>query len=77
MELSGLTDREVKVNVDVHRLETFELSFYDIESAIASENVSMSGGDVKLGESRRTIRVVGEFENVKEIENIVVKNEDQ
>ncbi len=77
VEISGLNEREVKINVDMHKLTDFELSFNDIENAVSSENVSMSGGDLRLGNSRRTIRVIGEFQDVKEIESIIVKYEDQ
>jgi len=77
VEISGLNEREVKINVDPHKLESFELSFDDIENAVASENISMSGGDIRMGGSRRTLRVLGEFNSIAEIENIVVKNENQ
>ncbi len=53
------------------------MSFGDIENAIASENVSISGGDIRTDGTRRTLRVIGEFKNAKEMENIVVKNENQ
>jgi len=77
VEISGLNEREVQINVDPLKLESFELSFDDIENAIAAENISMSGGDIRVNGSRRTLRVIGEFQNVKEMENIVVKNENQ
>ena len=35
VELTGLNEREVKINVDPLKLESFELSFGDIENAIA------------------------------------------
>ncbi|MBN3035521.1 MAG: efflux RND transporter permease subunit [Bacteroidales bacterium] len=77
VEISGLNDREVKVNVDRHRLETYELNFDDIEGAIAAENISMSGGELKMDDTRLSIRIVGEFKRVTEISNIIVKSEDQ
>ncbi len=73
--LIGINEREMQINVDMHKLDVFELSFNDIENAIAYENMSMSGGDIKLGNTRLSIRVIGEFQNVKEIENIIVKRE--
>ncbi len=57
-------------------MDALELTFNDIENAIISENISMSGGEIKLGDSRRSIRIIGEFQNMEDIENIVVKNED-
>lgn len=77
VELSGLNEREVKINVDLNRMESYELSFNDIANAISAENMSIAGGDIKMGDYRRTIRITGEFKKVKEIEGIVVKNEDQ
>jgi multidrug efflux pump subunit AcrB len=73
VEITGITEREVKVNVDMFKLSTFELSFDDIENAIAFENISMSGGEIKLGDTRRSIRIIGEFTDPKQIEDIIVK----
>ncbi|MCB2221196.1 MAG: efflux RND transporter permease subunit [Bacteroidetes bacterium] len=77
VEIQGITEREVKINVDPLKLQSYELNFGDIESAISSENISMSGGDLRIKGTRRTLRVIGEFENVKQMENIVIKHEDQ
>jgi multidrug efflux pump len=76
VEIKGLDDREVQINVDPHKLETFELSFQDIEDAVNFENMNISGGDMLVDSTTRTIRTVGEFVNMEELENIVVKNED-
>ena len=73
--ITGLNEREIKINVDPFKLESYELSFNDIENAIAQENVSISGGEIKLGKSRRSIRVIGEFTNMSEIEDIIIKYE--
>ncbi len=77
VDITGITDREIKINVDMHKLAINELNFSDIENAITAENLSMSVGEVKLGGTRRSIRTDGEFTNMKDIENIIVKNEDQ
>lgn len=74
--IEGVNDREIKVNVDLHKLEALEISFYDIKSAIQNENISMSGGEILLGQTRRTIRTVGEFENIKDLENIIIKSDE-
>jgi len=73
VEITGINEREVQINVDMHKLSVFELSFDDIENAIAYENISMSGGEIKLGNSRRSIRVIGEFADPSEINDIIVK----
>jgi len=75
VELEGLNDREIRIDVDLHKLEALELSFYDIEMAVTAENVSISGGEIKLGSARRSIRTIGEFQSVKELGNIIIKRE--
>lgn len=75
VEIKGLNKREIQINVDRHKLETFQLSFYDIENAIMMENISIAGGDLQLGDTRRSIRTVGEFTSVDEIKDIIIKHE--
>ncbi len=76
VEIQGINEKEVKINIDQHKMEAFQISFGDIESAVAYENMSISGGEIKLENTRRTIRTIGEFKNIKEIENIIVKHEE-
>ncbi|HPR27055.1 efflux RND transporter permease subunit [Lentimicrobium sp.] len=76
VEIKGVTEKEIKVQVDQHKLDAVELSFGDIESAIKNENVSMSGGEVRIGRDRRAVRISGEFTSVEEIAGIIVKHED-
>lgn len=75
VNITGVTEREVKVKLDPFKMSSLEVSFNDIENAIASENISMSGGDLEVGDIRRSIRMIGEFQNPNEIENIIVKSE--
>ena len=75
VEIKGITEREIKINVDLHQMEAKKISFNDIEGAIANENISMSGGELKVEGNTRSIRVIGEFANMSQIENVIVKNE--
>lgn len=77
VELKGALDREVKVDVDLLKMESMQVSFQDIENAIATENLTMSGGEILNNDFRRAIRVKGEFENTEELENMIVKSENQ
>lgn len=74
-EIKGAFEREIHVKVDVHKMELNEVSFNDIEGAIANENTTISGGDIITGDNRRTVRVDGEFKTVREIEDVIVKHE--
>ncbi len=77
VEIRGVDDREIKINVDLLKLEAYELTFDDIEFAIAQENVSISGGEIKLGDTRRSVRTVGEFDSMEDLEGIIIKRDGQ
>lgn len=72
--IKGLNEREVEIRADPFKMEVREVSFNDIRNAISYENVSMSGGEIKLGDTRWSVRVIGEFTSAKDMENLVVKH---
>ncbi len=75
VDIRGVQEKEVKIDVNVHKMEAVELSFQDVENAIAFENMSISGGDILVDELNRTVRVTGEFTSIEEINNVIVKRE--
>jgi multidrug efflux pump len=77
VELKGTLDREVKIDVDPIKMEARQISFDDISNAIQSENLNVSGGELKANGFKRDIRVIGEFQNASEIANIIIKSEQQ
>ena len=76
VDFKGLQDREIILNIDQDKLAANGLGFKDIEDAINFENVSISGGDVIVGGTRRSVRTIGEFSNIHEIGDIIIKNMD-
>lgn len=77
VDIRGVPEREVRVSADLYQLEALQLNFDDIANALRSENLTMSGGDLLTKDQRRSVRVVGEFKDMEQIRNIVVKNEGQ
>jgi len=75
VEIKGLNEREFSINVDPFKMEMLQISFGDIESAVGFENVSMAAGQYKEGDYRRSIRIIGEFEDASEMGDIIVKFE--
>lgn len=75
VEIRGIDEKEVKINIDPYQMEAREVNFGDIETAIMTENITLSGGSVKEGDIRRSIRVVGEFTSPEEILDVVIKSE--
>ena len=75
VDIRGVQDKEVEISIDLYKMQASKISFTDIENAIAFENMTVSAGDILQNGIRRNVRVIGEFETVKEIENVIVKQE--
>jgi multidrug efflux pump subunit AcrB len=75
VEITGLLNKEVLIEADLHLMESSKISFRDIEDAVRFENISIAAGDVLISDLRRTVRTSAEFKSAKEIGNIIVKHE--
>ncbi|MFT6814508.1 MAG: multidrug efflux pump [Sphingobacteriales bacterium] len=73
VDIVGALEREIHVLVDMYKLQSAQLTLSDIERAIASENLTISGGNVDMNGTKRAVRIVGEFEDVSELDNIVIR----
>jgi multidrug efflux pump len=73
-DMVGALDREIQVNVDMYKMQAANLTFGDIERAIAYENMTISGGAVDVGNMKRALRVKGTFTNPMQLQNIAIKN---
>ncbi len=74
-DVKGGLEREVKINVDAHRLKYYNLTFNDIIGKIGFENQSIPGGSVDVGTQNYLVRVPGQYEDPEKIRDIVVKSE--
>ena len=77
VDIKGLSEKEVRVEIDNFALEARQLNFNDIADALRSQNTTVSAGDIRLGDMNRSVKVSGEFKNMQDIENVVIKNEGQ
>lgn len=74
VDIVGALDREIQVNVDMYKMQAAQITLGDIERAIAYENLTISGGTVKMDGMRRTLSLKGEFKDVRPIEDIIIKS---
>ncbi len=74
VDIVGALEREIQVDVDMYRMQAASVTFSDIERAIASENVTISAGNITNFGTKRTIRVTGQFKTPAEVKNIMIKS---
>ncbi|MGB2867921.1 MAG: efflux RND transporter permease subunit, partial [Bacteroidota bacterium] len=72
-DIVGGLEPEVQVNADVYRMNAYQVSFDDVANAIRGENLSIPGGSIDTKSRNLTVRVPGEFKEVKPLEDIVLK----
>ncbi len=73
VDIVGTLKREVQINLDLYRMQASGLTFFDVQSAVQGENINISGGDLNVDNVRRTIRVKGEFQNLDQIKNLIIR----
>ena len=74
IDIWGGINREIRVEVSRDRLLASGLTMNDISSAISRENSTLPGGNVQRGLSDLYVRSRGEYDNVQEVRDTVIRN---
>jgi len=75
VDIRGAQEKEVEIAVDVYKMMASQVSFNDILQAIGNGNMTLSAGNLVNSGQRRTIRILGEIESPKALENFIIKSE--
>ncbi|MFN5704849.1 MAG: efflux RND transporter permease subunit, partial [bacterium] len=73
VDIVGALEQEIQINVDLNKMNAAQISFGDIERAIGYENISASGGTIKIDGVRRTLNIKKEYPDALDISNTIVK----
>lgn len=74
VDIVGALEREFQIEVDLYKMQATNISFDMIERAVAFENMTISSGTVESDGVQRTLRILGEFKSIKDLENIILLN---
>ncbi len=72
VEIVGGYDREIQVDLDINRLAAFSLSPFDIQQAVASQNLEIPGGKIKQGDTEFLVKTMGRFDSLDQLRDLVV-----
>lgn len=72
VDIVGALDREIQINVDMFKAASAGVSLDDITSAVAYENVIISGGQLSVDGMKRSLSVNGEFASADQLADVVV-----
>jgi len=68
--VSGGDVREIQVAVDKGRLEAYGISISKVNQALLAENLNLPSGTFTEGNKEYSVRALGEFKSLDDIENI-------
>lgn len=71
--ITGGLEREILIQVEPVKLNSLNLTFDEVSSALNSANLNMPAGSIMKGLFRYSLRTLGEYKNIKDIEKTVVK----
>jgi len=75
VKMVGAPDREIQINLDMFKMQALQLGMQDLERAIGSENVSISGGQIPMDGTKRTISIKNEFKTINEIKDLIISSQ--
>lgn len=72
-QVSGLAEREIWVEMDPEKMNSYRITFDQVAMALRSRNLNVPGGTISFGKSEYFIRSVGEYSSLKEIEQTILR----
>ncbi len=72
VKLSGLPEREVRIEADIEKLAQMHIPVMAIIANLQSENTNIPGGSIDAGNKTYNIKTSGNFKTIEEISNAVV-----
>ncbi len=73
-DIVGALDREISIDVDMYKMQMAKITFNDIMGTLANENVTISGGSVKMNGIKREVNVVSTFTDAKKIGDLAIRS---
>lgn len=69
----GGMEREIQINVDRVKLQSFNISIPEISAALKIGNANTPSGEIDENPQKRSLRVIGQFSSVSEIGGTIIK----
>lgn len=72
IQLVGGDEREIKINLDLDKIQSFGLSVQRIVGTVKGANVDFPTGNLKGNERQYVVRVAGKVQSMAEMRNLIV-----
>jgi len=72
-EIAGGVEREIQVEINPRLLALYGLTINQVAQRIRAFNRNLQGGSIRRGRYKHALRIVGEFEQINEIKEMILK----
>ena len=72
VNVSGAAEEEIRINVDLKRLQALDIGLIDLLDALRSRNLDIAGGRIIGTTNEPLTRTVGRFATIREIEDLPI-----
>lgn len=76
ISIYGSSDREIGVAVDANKLAAYQISMPQILTAVNNQNLNAPGGKVEQNGTQLTVRTIGKYRSVDDIQKVIVANQE-
>lgn len=74
---SGGLEDEIQILLDQSQLAQLKLSLDDISNRLKTQNINMSGGQIRNGQQQLLVRTFNEYDSIDDFANTIVLSKDQ
>ena len=72
VRIFGGEQREIRIIVDYNKIASRQISVPQLRLALDAENRNVKGGFIDEGKRRYTLRTIGEFASLRDVENVII-----
>ncbi|MCU8055639.1 efflux RND transporter permease subunit [Shewanella sp. SM34] len=73
--IQGGAERQIQIRLDPAKLAQRGISIMDVRQAIRDRNKDTSAGDIDSGKKRYLLRVIGRFEDLNQLKQLILKRQ--
>jgi len=74
VEVAGGRERKILVEIDQQKMVAYEVTKEQITNTLSANNLNLLSGEVERVDDKLMIRLMGEFESIKQIEELPLKS---
>ena len=74
VSMAGGTNREIKVNIDAEKLQSYKLSVLHVLQAVQTANMEIPAGNIENTDNVYSVRLAAKYANLNELRNTVIVN---